>query len=180
MKKSILFIFALVAMSSLHAQSNVPLFIGIQPNITVEPFYEEGELDIDILPLVLEASIGSRTDIRLTPIVNYHFGGEEQGVSDLAMFVIMPFFLKEKQEASDLPYGFYLGPVVGFGRNLINDHFTTTLALEPGYLFETSKSFTIALGLQLGGSYFSYDELPNKWVTHWGPKFSFGFWINKG
>ena len=173
-----LVILSLILSSKSFGQSNIPIFIGIQPNITVEPFYEKGELDIDILPLVIEASIGLKTNLKITPVVNYHMGGEEDGISDIGVFTVLPFFFNKKETRPDRPYGFYVGPVLGFGRNLINDHYTTTLALEPGYMFETNNRFTISMGLQLGGSYFSYDTEPNKWVTHWGPKFSFGFWIN--
>ena len=173
-----LVILTLIISRQSFGQSNTPIFIGIQPNITVEPFYEKGELDIDILPLVLEASIGLRTNLKITPLVNYHVGGQTNGVSDIGVFVVLPIFFKKKENRSDKPHGFYVGPVLGFGRNLINDRNTTTLAVEPGYLFKAERRFTISLGLQLGGSYFSYDSQPNEWVTHWGPKIGFGFWIN--
>lgn len=169
---------ALIISSQSFGQSNTPIFVGIQPNVTVEPFYEKGELDIDILPLVFEASLGLRTDLRISPIVNYHIGGQTDGISDLSVFTVLPIFFKKKEIRSDRPYGFYAGPVLGFGRNLINNHFTSTLAVEPGYMFEAEKRFTIALGLQAGGSYFSYDNQPDKWVSHWGPKVSLGYWIN--
>ena len=118
------------------AQSKKPILLGIQPGITVEPFYEQGELDINVFPLIFETPIGSRINIRLLPLINYHVGGEANGVSDVGIFTVFPVFFKEREDRVDRPYGFYIGPVVGFGRNLINDHYTTTLAAEPGYLFE--------------------------------------------
>lgn len=133
---------------------------------------------MDMFPLVVEASIGLRTNLKITPMVNYHFGGAAEGVSDVGAFLVLPIFFKAKETREARPYGFYLGPVVGFGRNLLNDHYTTTIAVEPGYMFETKNRFTISMGIQLGGSYFSYDADPNKWVSHWGPKISLGFWIN--
>ena len=159
-------------------QSTTPIFIGIQPNITVETFYDQGEFDLDIVPIVFESSVGLRTNIKITPIVNYHFGGTTNGISDIAIYSVLPIFIKAKETRADRPSGFYLGPVIGFGRNIINNHYTTTVGAEPGYMFDAKNRFTISMGLQLGGSYFSYDAEPNKWVTHWGPKFSFGFWIN--
>ncbi|TXB64685.1 hypothetical protein FRY74_09545 [Vicingus serpentipes] len=178
--KKIIFItiLALITYGQCFSQSNTPIFIGFQPNITVEPFYDKGEFDLDIAPVVFEASVGLRTNIKISPIVNYHFGGTTNGVSDIGVFSVLPIFIKSKEAKNERPYGFYLGPVIGFGRNLINSHYTTTLSIEPGYMFETKNRFTISMGLQLGGSYFSYDKEPNKWVIHWGPKFSFGFWIN--
>ena len=169
-----LFLFAGTTIS--FAQSNFRAFLGIQPSITIEPFYEDGELDVNILPIVLEFPIGNRVDFRILPLMNYHFGGEEQGLSDVGFFTVLPIFFKS-QEESRYPFGFYAGPVLGLGRNLINDHYTTTLAVEPGYFFETKKRFSISLGLQLGSSFFAYDAKPNKWVFHWGPKVSFGFWL---
>jgi len=175
---SIISILVLLSGGLCLGQSQTPVFIGLQPNVTVEPFYEQGEFDLDILPLVVEASVGLRTNLKFMPTVNYHFGGESNGISDLGASLVVPVFFKAKETMADRPFGFYLGPVLGFGRNLINDHYTTTVGLEPGYMFATKKRFTISMGLQLGGTYFSYDNEDNKWLSHFGPKFSFGFWIN--
>lgn len=178
MKRFFFITLLLIVSLSSFGQSNTPIFIGVQPSVTVEPFYDKGEFDIDVFPFVFEASVGLRTNVKISPLVNYHIGGQKGGVSDVGVFTVLPIFFKKKEERSDRPYGFYAGPVLGFGRNLINDHYTTTLAAEPGYLFEAKKRFTISLGLQLGGSYFAYDNQPNKWVTHWGPKIGLGFWVN--
>ncbi|MDF1673818.1 MAG: hypothetical protein P1U41_09940 [Vicingaceae bacterium] len=144
--------------------------------MTIEPSYIEGELDVNILPIVLELSISNRVNFRILPTLNYHFGGTKQGISDIGFYTVFPVFLKN-QENRNYPYGLYVGPVLGLGQNLINEHYTTTVAIEPGYFFKTKKRFTICTGLQLGGSYFLYDSQPNKWVFHWGPKVSLGFWI---
>ena len=172
-------IFILILSSNLFGQSKRPIFIGIQPAITIEPFYEEGELDVNIFPLVLETRIGHRTNLRFVPIANYHIGGLENGFSDIGLFAVLPIFFKKAESLTAKTDGFYIGPVLGFGRNLLNEHYTTTLAVEPGYMFKAEKSFTITLGLQLGSSHFAYDAQPNKWVFHWGPKISFGFGLIK-
>ena len=78
-------------------QSGKPVLLGIQPSITIEPFYEEGELDINVFPFILETPIGSRINIRLTPIVNYHIGGERNGVSDIGLFTVLPVFIKKRE-----------------------------------------------------------------------------------
>ena len=168
-----------ISLEAIYAQDKHPVFIGIQPAITVEPFYEEGELDVNVFPLLIETPIGSRVTIKLSPLLNYHIGGEENGISDVGLYVVFPVYIKKRETKSDLPYGFYVGPVLGFGRNLLNEHYTTTLAVEPGYFFKANKSFTVSLGLQFGGSYFSYDDNSSKWIFHWGPKIGLGFWVNK-
>lgn len=43
-------------------------FIGINPSVTVEPFYDKGEFDINIFPIVYQRSLTKRLDIRLTSI----------------------------------------------------------------------------------------------------------------
>ena len=176
--RAITFCFFIFQSCQLYGQHKSPYFIAIQPALTIEPFYEEGELDINVFPFVFEKPIGERIDIRLLPFVNYHTGGSQNGVSDLALYSVLPIFFNKRENSMSKPFGFYLGPVLGFGRNLINEHYTTTLAVEPGYMFEAKKKFSISLGIQFGSSYFSYDAEPNKWILHWGPKVSFGFWLN--
>jgi hypothetical protein len=180
MKQSILAIILLIGIciGNTFGQSGIPILLGIQPGITVEPFYEEGELDVNVFPLLFETPIASRVNIKLSPIINYHIGGEENGFSDIGIFTVFPVFFKARGKRTDRPYGIYIGPVLGFGRNLINKHYTTTLAIEPGYMFESKRRFSITLGIQFGASYFSYDANPNKWVFHWGPKITLGFWLN--
>lgn len=180
MKKVILILILLLSsfVGYVNGQTKKPVFVGIQPAVTIEPFYEEGEFDVNALPLVFELLIGEQVNLRLLPMLNYRSGGIKNGISDVGAFVVAPIFFNKK-EPGELPHGLFVGPVLGFGRNLINDHYTTMVAVEPGYLFETKKKFTIAMGLQLGGSHFTYDSQPNKWVFHWGPKISFGFWLNQ-
>ena len=172
----LLFVFSI---GNVCGQTKKPVFIGIQPSITIEPFYEDGELDVNIFPLVLEIPIGQRINFRFLPTANYHFGGVNNGFSDVGFYSVLPIFFRKSESTEAKPYGFYIGPVLGFGRNLINSHYTTTLAVEPGYMFKAKKSFTITLGAQFGTSYFAYDSQPNKWLFHWGPKVSFGFWIDR-
>jgi len=172
-----IFLFIICA-GNVSGQKN-SVFFGIQPSITVEPFYEEGEFDVNLLPLVYERPVSQRVNLRLLPTVNYHFGGENNGFSDIGFYSVLPIIISKIEPNEKLPYGFYIGPVLGFGRNLLNDHYTTTIAIETGYLFPTEKSFTISLGGQIGGSYFNYDSESNKWVFHWGIKVSFGFWLNR-
>jgi hypothetical protein len=174
----IIILLFVIFVENVYGQTKKPTLIGIQPSITVEPFYEKGELDINIFPLVLEIPIGQRINFRFLPLANYHLGGEKNGFSDIGFYTVLPIFFNRRETTEIKPYGFYIGPVIGLGRNFINDHYTATFALEPGYLFQAKKSFTISIGCQFGASYFVYDSEPDKWIFHWGPKVTFGFWIN--
>lgn len=172
----------MLALQPLKADENLKtapgrVFVGIQPSVTVEPFYEKGEFDVNALPLIVEVPVAAHLSVRLAPTVNYHTGGQSNGISDLGLFVVTPIFLQKRKLPAEPLSGFYVGPVVGFGRNQMRDHYTITAAVEPGFLFPAERAFTIALGLQVGASYFTYDSSAEKWILHWGPKVTFGFWF---
>lgn len=173
---SICIIAFLLLTSNIIGQEKKTFLVGFQPGITVEPFYEKGEFDINVLPLIIQIPLSKRIDMRFVSLANYHFG-TENGFSDIGINTILPIFLKKKESLIDPSKGFYLGPVLGLGRNLINNHFTITTAGEIGYMFKTEKRFTFSLGIQLGGSYFMYDNEPAVWRQHFGPKINLGWWL---
>ena len=156
--------------------SDKQLFIGFQPSITKEKHYAKEEFDVNLLPMVLQRPIGSRINLRLASILNYHFGGEQK-ISDVGISLATPVYLIKMQDFESKPFGFYLSPVLALGKNFLSHHYTSTLAVEPGYMFKTSKRFTVNLGIQYGTSYFIYKNSPNKQVNHFGVKVSLGFWL---
>ena len=158
------------------AQEKRPLFIGIQPGYTKEKFYNKNELDINILPVVLEFPVAKSVNLRFTSILNYHLGDNNQ-ISDIGIHTVAPIFFKKKENVKMRNHGFYIGPVLGLGQNIMNDHFTTTLAVEPGYLFKANKHFTLSLGIQYGGSHFNYKTKDSEWHEHFGLKVNLGFWL---
>lgn len=176
----VILFFLLSTAHKINAQEKRPLFIGLQPSYTAEQFYEENELDINVIPLMIQFPVAKLIDIRFVTVANYHIGGDENGFSDIGLQFVMPIYFKKKDVIKSPSKGFYAAPVVGLGRNLLNDHNTLTLAAEAGYMFATNKSFSLALGLQFGATYFDYDNQPNVWRNHFGFKVNIGFWVNKG
>ena len=166
----------LISQTFVLAQEKRPVFIGLQPSFTRETFYEEGEFDINIVPLMVQVPIDKMVDIRFTSEVNYHFGSTNC-ISDVGGQIVLPIYFKKKESTKNISHGFYAGPVLGLGQNLLDDHNTVTLAIEPGYLFKANKSFTLALGMQLGASYFDNFNMPNAWYSHLGLKINIGFWV---
>lgn len=157
-------------------QDSRPFFLGFQPAVTKEPFYEPNAFDVNVLPLVIQFPVSKLADLRLTTIASYHIG-KVSAVSDIGFQVIAPIYVLPKKEGiNERSRGFYLGPLLGVGRNLKNDHLTITCGVEPGYLFPAKNRFTVSLGLQLGGSYFIYDERNNILRSHFGFKVNLGFW----
>jgi hypothetical protein len=176
MKNLLLSLLVSLLATTLLAQDVRPVFIGLQPGITKEPFYVENAFDINVVPLVVEVPVSQRLNLRLISVANYHFG-EQRQFSDVGMQLVAPVFLRKQDSPFQQSRGFYLAPVYGLGRNLLNGHYTHTVAIEPGYLFQTDKRFTLSLGVQFGGSYFDYDNEPNVWRQHFGPKVNLGVWL---
>lgn len=151
-------------------------FIGIQPSFTKEKFYDKNEFDINLIPFVLQHPLSRRMDFRLTTLANYHFGNNNQ-FSDLGGEFAAPIFIQKKDDTSEKSKGFFLSPIVGPSRNVLDNHYTITLATEGGYFFLLGEKFALSTQLQFGGSFFLYDQKDNEWVQHFGLKVNLGFWL---
>lgn len=176
LSKNALLVFLFIICFDAMTQEKRPLFIGIQPGYTKEKFYDKNELDINILPIVLEFPVAKRVNLRFTSVLNYHIGDNQQ-ISDIGIQTVAPIFFKKNERIKERSHGFYIGPVLGLGQNIMNEHFTTTLAIEPGYMFEANNRFTLSLGIQYGGSNFNYKDKDSEWVEHFGIKVNLGFWL---
>lgn len=87
-----------------------------------------------MIPFTIQTPLSKRIDIRLTTIENYHFGGET-GYSDIGFQLIAHVFI-QKKETNSKSGGVYIGTLYGIGRNLLNDHYTHTIGIELGYMFQ--------------------------------------------
>ncbi|WP_235298203.1 hypothetical protein [Portibacter marinus] len=64
-------------------------FIGINPSVTVEHYYEAGEWDINILPLVYQKTLSKRWDLRLNSIINYGLRKEKNLISHVGLELVI-------------------------------------------------------------------------------------------
>jgi hypothetical protein len=151
-------------------------FWGINPSITVEPFYNKGELDINIFPLVFQKTITRRVDFRISTIVNYGIRNENSAFSHLGAQVSFPVFIIRKDENTLPSNGFFVAPGFGVTRNLIEEHNNFGLWLEPGYNLLISPKYSISFGAQFGATHFWYDNGTKKWGNHFGVKIIIGRW----
>lgn len=162
----------------LNAQSeNKSNFFGLNPSVTVEPFYDKGELDINILPIVYQTSLTKRLDVRITSILNLGIRNEGNEISHFGLETALPIFFKAKLDKKERSKGFFVAPIVSLTRNRIEEHNNVGLWIEPGYHLLFDNNFAISFGLQFGGTYFSYDNGLTKWGNHFGVKVIFGKWI---
>lgn len=172
-----LIVFA-TGISTASAQSKqVPFFIGINPSVTVEPFYEKGESDISILPIVFQRSISKRADIRFTSVVNLGIRKTGNQISHLGLETAVPFFLQKKESRQDYSKGLFIAPVLSLTSNQIENHQNIGLWLEPSYHLLFDNAVAMSFGLQVGGTYFHYTNGANKWGSHFGAKIILGKWM---
>ena len=158
-------------------QQRTACYIGLNPSVTVEPFYDKGELDLNIFPLVYQKTITDRIDFRFSTILNYGIRNTTNEISHFGGQIAFPIFLKKKDDLSSPSKGFFCAPGMGLTRNMIEDHTNIGFWLEPGYNMMMSDKWSITFGIQLGATHFDYDNGSQKWDNHFGMKIVFGCWI---
>lgn len=152
-------------------------FFGINPSITVEPYYDAGELDVNIVPLVYQRTITNRFDARLTSILNYGIRKGSNRLSHIGAEAAVPVFIKRKANKSDVSKGFFVAPILSLTRNNEASHTNIGTWAEPGYHLLFENNFALSLGIQIGGTYFVNDDATNDWGSHFGVKVIFGKWL---
>ena len=63
-------ILLIICTFQISAQEKPANLLGFNPSLTVEPFYDKGEFDVNIFPLVFMHTLSIRTDLRFTTILN--------------------------------------------------------------------------------------------------------------
>ncbi len=154
-------------------------FIGLNPSVTVEPFYEKGELDVNIFPLIYQKTLSRRTDIRVSSILNFGVRNMENEISHYGAQISFPMYFKKKELLSSPSESFYIAPGIGCTRNRIELHTNFGFWAEPGYHLKITEKWTISFGVQLGATHFSYDDNTQKWGNHFGIKIIIGRWLGK-
>ncbi len=177
LKPSVILLLIIITYSSgLKAQSDNPSFLlGINPSVTVEPFYQRGEFDVNIFPLVYQRPLTGRLDLRLTSILNLGVRNAGNQISHAGLETALPIFLFTNE--SPISTGFFLAPILSLTRNRLENHNNLGLWLEPGYQFSIAKKTTLSVGIQLGATLFDYDESPNDWGSHFGVNVIIGRWF---
>lgn len=152
-------------------------FIGINPSVTVEPFYERGELDVNILPVVYQRVLSKRMDLRFTSILNLGIRNTGTEISHFGLETALPIFLRAKASNNQASSGLYVAPIVSLTQNRIEDHNNLGLWAEAGYSLLFKDGFMISFGLQSGLTYFSFQDNQTNWGSHFGVKIILGKWV---
>jgi hypothetical protein len=152
-------------------------FIGLNPSITVEPFYKTGEFDVNIVPIVYQQTLTKQIGIRVSTILNYGVRQTSDRISHMGCQIALPFFFNPNNGATTPPQGLFLAPGMGITRNILENHTNEGLWIEPGYNLLVNNKWAVIFGAQLGATYFRYDNGTKKWGSHFGIKVIIGRWL---
>lgn len=174
----IVLLLTVLTVNSVFGQNEKRLnYFGINPSVTVEPFYDKGELDISIFPLVYQKTLTKKLDIRFTSILNLGIRNNGNEISHFGFEAGLPIFYKQKETKNEISKGFFVAPILSLTRNRIEEHNNIGIWIEPGYNLLFDNNFAMTFGLQVGGTYFAYDNGQKKWGNHFGVKIIIGKWI---
>lgn len=155
-------------------------FLGVNPSITVEPYYPKGDFDINILPLVVQKIITRRSGIRIISLLNLGFRSAGNRISHIGLSGGWVYYLSQQDEILNSKDGLYVAPVIEVSNNRIEHSVNTGLYAETGYQFLLPKNLGITTALQLGYTHFNYSNtIIDTWKPHFGIKVIFGKWIQK-
>lgn len=170
-------VFILTVFKSISQNAINENFLGINPSVTIEPFYEKGELDLNVFPLVYQRILSNRIDFRLSTTVNYGFRTRESKISHLGGQLAIPFFLGKPENMGQSRNGIFLAPGIGYTRNRLEKHTNIGFWMEPGYHLLVNEQWAFSFGAQFGATNFQYDNGTSKWGNHFGMKIIFGKWF---
>jgi hypothetical protein len=174
----IFYLLFLFGLNKLKAQDTLKLnFVGLNPSVTIEPYYEKGEMDINLLPIVYQRTLNQRVDLRVTSICNLGLRKDSSGLSHLGLETAFPVFWKKKEAKTNNSKGLFVAPIISLTHNFIENYKTIGLWLEPGYNLLFDSKYALSFGLQIGGSYFTYTGSNAAWRNHFGVKVVFGKWL---
>lgn len=169
---SILLLLALISPSITMAKPQY--FLGIEPQVHQEDWYEKDELDINILPLVYERPFREHFGLRMRGNLYLHTGGSDgTAISLLGLGAAWQWYLDPISEHG--LHGFNIGPAAIFSRDILDNFNHTTLALEVGYAFAIADSWILNVSSQIGRSFFSGNTHPDS--PHFGVYVNFGRWF---
>jgi hypothetical protein len=176
--KTLGIIFAFILMTiSINAQDERAFMLGVNPSFTVEKYYNEGELDINIFPLTIQVSLSKRIDLRFITLLNIGIRNDASGFSQMGIESALPIFFKAKDDLFIHSSGFYAAPVISLSKSKIDDNVHFGLWAEPGYQFGIGERFSMVCGIQAGTTYIYYDSGEASWNSHFGLKVILGWWM---
>lgn len=154
-----------------------PDFFGINPSITVEPYYNKGEWDVNILPWVWQKPISKRIDLRFNSILNLGIRNTGNVISHFGLEIAAPVFLRKKSQKNECSKDWFIAPILSLTQNATENRSHVGIWCEPGYSLLFENRFAVSFGLQLGMTSFITQQSEVTWGNHFGFKIIFGKWF---
>lgn len=167
----------LLITNTIYSQEGRAFMLGLNPSITVEQFYEQGELDINIFPAVIQLSLNNRIDLRFITLFNVGIRKDVSGFANIGIETALPVYFKKKESLSKPSKGFYTAPVLSIAGNKLDQNTHIGVWLEPGYHLSISESFSMVFGVQAGATYIDYKSGEDIFAGHFGLKVILGWWM---
>ncbi len=149
----------------------------MNPGISIKPFYQSGEMDMNIIPLVYQTNLTGSIDMRLISILNYGFRRDGNEIINYGAEIAFPYFFNSSGKFKT-SQDFYLAPVISLLQfNERDNGYNTSILIEPGISFNVEKKASINVGLQLGAGYYNLEGLDSNWQNQVGLKIILGNWF---
>ena len=160
-----------------YSQEGRALMLGLNPSLTVEQYYNEGEFDINVFPMSIQLSMNRHIDLRFISMVNIGIRNDQSGFANIGIESAMPIYFKAKKDRSMPSKGFYAAPILSIAGNKLDENTHVGLWIEPGYHLGISERFNMIFGLQTGVTYITYNSGEADLAGHFGLKVIIGWWM---
>ena len=112
----------------------------------------------------------------MSALVNYHAGGETNGLEQIGLQFLVPYQFYNVSLHGSL----YAAPCIGYARWNLRELNSTTVCGGGGIIVRWPSQVELKAGTQLGATYFSSPPVAdgNNWDSHFGIKVSIGYWLN--
>lgn len=162
---------------ALKAQEQSSFLLGIKPGFKILPAYNNGEIDINVAPLVFQKTLTKHIDMRVGTVMTLAVRKTGNQISELGVDIYIPYFFNAKTHKYARSEGFYVAPVISAVRNSMNNYEVYGFWIEPGYQFYMNDRYAFMAGLQYGVNYFNHEDRSDSTIGYFGVTLIFGFWL---
>lgn len=153
--------------------------IALQPRVTTEKWYPNGQYDFNLVPVVIGHSTSPNWGLRYEIILNYNLATNASNAPNQSgIQPVVPYHCATHQGA--MAQGFYAGPQIGMTYSALSSSTALTLGVEDGYSLLFTSAYSLNFGLQLGTTMLNpapHSSVETS-VIHQSMMISFGKWSN--
>jgi len=161
--------------SPVFAEDTTPIYIGVEPRIGREDWYQDGEYDVNVIPLVIEFALSDNISFKTKTSYFMHYGGSVGSKRSLVGIGGNVFYHFKPISDSRQYHGLFLGPLLESNYDYIEAMRHSTIAAEVGYAIPVDTDWSVNISAQYGRTNFSDATKPT--ADHFGIFVNFGYWL---